>query len=515
METYLLICGKDKENNKDGRIHGFVKKSENEFTLAGKYTYEEFFGYLEKRLEEKSHIESLGFRDGRIILLDFIFDEGKLSYSSKGVEYIASFELTQDEEFNRRVERLQRKYEAASEETKTNIAKIKAEIDEKKKFLERFKKSIETYFKTGQIAESDRVFNEASKDFILNNKDKVVKVMDEKAFRVKRPYWNRFWRFFDQIFGGLFLIATGGIIFAALSPLFYFLLENWFVLKLSLAVAGISGSLGLLSISSLPEKIRKMPIKGLSHEFLEALERRIEKSDNPVITMKESDVKPDVYLDCLNRAYNYMRKFPDGVFLNELLGINELIFDYASAKKEEMTSGTGIEKLNFLKRLTKLEIAIYSKSIEGVPRRKPIEDYMMMGLEERLEFLGLPSRKNINDSTLKDIFETIKRVLSFPYERCEDDIVELFALAQEYVKNAQVDSEPKGYGLTNVSQEAIKKLAIIEERIKVKISEFIDAENLSGDLATIGGYLGTLGITGEKEKTPKGDDGSIGKPIGM
>ncbi len=166
---------------------------------------------------------------------------------------------------------------------------------------------------------------------------------------------------------------------------------------------------------------------------------------------------------------------------DEILRAYEVLAnEYISIRREELNSGEPVDMFAFLSKLTELEIGVYSKNTKKGLTRRDIADLKSILFEERLPYLDLVAGETVNDRYLKFVCEQAERIFAYPYEGCEVELVELYRIAMDYVKESTSEEE----GLKHYTPSG--KLLARETQIELSINQKIDTcqkyEKLADDI---------------------------------
>lgn len=468
--------------------------STRELSLLDPITYGEFFKRLRDDVKTKSSLEDMKLVDGNLTIGHF-FTNNEISFGLDEITVSFSTELWQDESFKNTLEDILAEYKEVSLETKQNIEEKKRTIQERKRFEEEVFRTLDEYLKTGKFGENrDEKFMSVFIDYIDKNKDKIKSHLAGEALKQRHPHFTRFYKTMEFLVIPVcltFLLSTVSSIFT----LILFFMDVILPLIISLGSAIMSGAIiGFDAI--ILDKTKEKYVNVSYDELVEMAEIEKEKIESMEKSIENDSLQQDIFLKYISHASLYMLEHNDLDFSKEAQELSLLLHSYADAKKEEVAQKTRLDRFKFLSELTKLEIAIYSKN----NNKRFLTDYLTKGLDDRLEFLGIAKNVTLSDSALNDVFKTIKRILNFPYDGFEDDLMELIKMSQEYVEETKEDETPRRLGYTEASVKLVNRLALLTCEIDKRVSAYIDSVNLDGDLAAIQGCIDAFCIASSTEE---------------
>lgn len=477
---YMLLKGEY-----EGGFSVYQTNSSRDLSLLDSITYGEFFKRLRDAVKAKSSLEDMKLADGNLTIDLFSSEKVTIGFST---------ELWHDESFRGTLEDILAEYKEVSLETKRNIEEKKRTIQERKRFEEEVFRSLNEYLKTGKFGENrDGKFMSAFIDYIDKNKGKIKSGLEGEGLKSRHPHFMRFYKVMKFLSVPAFLTLLVSFVCSIILPVLIFIADMHLPFIISLVLMIISGSVFGLDI--ILDKTRKKYVNDLYRILVKKAEIEKEKIESMEKSIENDSLQQDIFLKYISRASFYMLEHNDLDFSNEARELSLLLHSYADAKKEEIAQKARVDRFKVLGELTKLEIAIYSKN----NNKRFLTDYLAKGLDDRLEFLGIAKNVVLSDSALNDVFKTIKRILNFPYDGFDDDIMELIKMSQEYVEETKKDETPRGLGYTEASVKLINRLALLTCEIDKRVSSYIDSVNLDGDLAAIQGCIEAVGIAPTEE----------------
>lgn len=496
MQYYLTKGHHDGEiimykRNKSGIVEAYTK-TEFEEPLVKHLTlpYSEFRRRWKACIDSGDFVEEFKFEDGILHTECFSFSEREAQYSFETSDYEIALSLYQDEVFKAILDSLLKDYAEVSEKTKENIKNLKPNIRKIGTYLN----AIEAYFKNGNLGQRDESFISELYDYIINNREGLRDFFGKEIMKIRHPFRSFFGK---ENFMATMVLSFICSLISLFFSMFLVFMDDWILVKISagcaaLSLGGFFGGGFALNNNFVNDSFDK-----LYSELVDAVGKEKEKAENLSVTLDEKDLTQDAFLRCIKKASSYMDKHREADFSCEAQAMYRLVQDYKKALKKE----SGVDRFQFLSMLTKLELSIYSKSASDSMKYASVKEYMEQGLEDRLEFLGLLKIANIKDGSLEMVYNTIKRVLSFPYDGCEREIVELFQIAKDYVEEMQGTEPSSTFGCTPASEKMLRRVSQVEQRIVEGINRFIDHTNLTEDLAAIQSALTTAGIEAPTEES--------------
>lgn len=487
-EEYIIL----KHESDNSMIYIYENDGSQNFELLRAMDRKDFFEELKCAIDAKKSITNFEVKNGNVEL-ECLYVDGD-DYEEDRITLTFSYELFADPEFLAGLNSLKSRFDEVREETKRNVEEQMRICDQR----EAFRKTIASYVKTGK-AKGDGEYLTHLYEFVKDNKEHIVAFLDSLDVEAKR-FWKRDFLNWFIINGDVaFLGDVMSLIMIVFGIIEGVAFNTWFFVKLGLITIGVCTPVGLLSISPIPRKLIRKDMEKIYEELKSYIEKSLNCGEE-ILLQNEQD--RDVFLDSLRKLFEFIKNKEEKEYSSCIIELNRLIHDYAGAKRAELSGETKIDKFAFLRRLIALEFVLKSKD-------NSISDSLFMSIDDRIKFLGMPQNAKFDDVVLNDIFNTMKRILTFPYDGYETEINELLKIATDYVKRSLSDGVQNDVGITPSKIEATQALAAIENVINKKISDYIDSTKLNNDLSTIVTFAETLSASGE-DSILEEDDTSMG-----
>lgn len=511
MTKYAVTIGEE------GKLSIYEEDKDGTFKLfADDYTWDKFLLSFSVEIDERDFIEDFRVTEKglEIDFVDFMddgfgYERGTIKIFM-GNSIMKRFTLFGENKYLADLKDLETAFSKVKKETAKKIKERIEACDAERKLMEALEKAIKNLVAGGTLGcEYDKVMMASMRKYALENEDKILDLI-KKYFKDEKSASKILGKFFkdavtvDTIitYSSTFAIAGGAVFWLC------FFLDMFKTLAIcALGTIGVAAPIVAVSAIiwhlkyKLPASTYELCVDGFYDMFLDILEKGLHEDAVEPLSSLEEKVVQDKFLDYVKADIEYMREHSELDFNEFISRYKELTSSYVAAKRREMKGELTIDRFSFLSELTELEIAVYSK-IRGTGIKSTIVSlFREEALEERLEFLGLPSGVTLEDRCLQDVFKDINRVFRMPYEGCEEELATIFKIAQEYVQEAKKCTEPKGYGVTIPEANLIKKLSIVEARITERINSSIEADKLQSDLDTIHEYLEGMQGSTEERKT--------------
>ncbi len=173
---------------------------------------------------------------------------------------------------------------------------------------------------------------------------------------------------------------------------------------------------------------------------------------------------------------NYIDENDREDYFDEAIILNKIVDEFWKILKGEKVFT--LNKLDFISRLTRLEISIYTKKNRTITNITTFQN-MSKRIDDKLKFLGFSDTSINADTIILKVEELIKKILSLPYVGCEEDIIELFKIALEYKKELKKTFASRERSYNDVYKETSQVLESLKEKVESKISAFVE-ESIHG-----------------------------------
>ncbi len=221
------------------------------------------------------------------------------------------------------------------------------------------------------------------------------------------------------------------------------------------------------------------------------------------IKLPERNVEP--FIKFILADIEYIRTLGAEKYHQELIDLENLSKRYIDQKRKEVIEGIPIDIVSFLNELTDIEMATFSKNPNKGLIRNGSEIVKKEFIEERLRYLGIDTIETV-DPFLNFIFEQVRRITTYPYQGCETELVELYKIAGDYVRERS-DNQAT-LVIRTPGSELLKKETALELVITRKIKECKQYEELASDLELLEDAIAKV-REGECNNNSEKDDKSL------